>query len=159
MFNPFKVELTCPISISTGEQEKFLEFVKSQLLAIGCDRSWREGSKVLFSNNLFGFSRGRHHVMAGVNGGGIGFGPASQLTYEYRITTLGITMLIFAGFALLIFGLSLPSDPGYFPFFFLGIMVFVLGINWTVIRYRQNKFIQQLEPDYHRMKQVFSQPR
>lgn len=158
MFNPFKVQLSCNTSIPTAEHEKFLEFIKSQLLAIGCDRSWREGARVHFSNNLFSLSRGRHHVMSGVNGGVIAFAPANQLVYEYRITTVGIIMLVFAAFVLLILGLN-PSTPPGIPFFFIGVLFFVIGINWAVVRYRQKKFMQQLETDYHRMKQVFSQPR
>ena len=158
MFNPLKVQLSCYTSISTDDREQFLEFVKSQLLMIGCNRVWREGSQVIFSNNLFSFSRGRYHIMAGVNGGVIAFGPANQMTYEYRITTVGIIMLVFAAFGLLFLGLT-PSVPVAIPFFFVGMLFFVMGINWTVIRHRQKKFMQHLEPEYQRMKQVFSQPR
>jgi hypothetical protein len=158
MFNPFKVQLSCYTSISTEDREQFLEFVKSQLLMIGCDSVRREGAQVIFSNNLFSFSRGRYHVMAGVNGGVIAFGPANQMTYEYRITTVGIIMLVFAAFGLLFLGLT-PSVPVAIPFFFVGMLFFVMGINWVAIRYRQKKFMQQFEPEYHRMKQVFAQPR
>jgi Flp pilus assembly protein TadB len=98
--------------------------------------------------------------MAGVNGGSFAFEPFSQLTYEYRITTLAIIMLIFAAFGLIFVGLSVSTDvPDVFPFFFLGVLIFVMAINWTAIRYRQKKFMQQLELDFQRMKQVFAQPR
>lgn len=96
--------------------------------------------------------------MAGINGGVISFGPAKQLTYEFRITTAGIIMLVFAAIGLLFLGLT-PSVPTAIPFYFVGMLFFIMGINWAVIRYRQKKFMQQLEPDFHRMKQVFAQPR
>jgi hypothetical protein len=159
MFNPFKVQLSCYTSISTEDREQFLEFIKSQLLMIGCDRAERAGSQVIFSNNLFSFSRGRTHMMAAVDGGVIAFGPANQLTYEYRITTLGIIMLAFAAIGLLFLVLSLSYAPTVFPFFFIGMLIFVLVVNWTIIRHRQKNFMLQLEPEYHRMKQVFAQPR
>jgi hypothetical protein len=160
MFNPFKVQLSCPTSIPSEEREKFLEFVKSQLLMIGCDSAERVGSEVIFSNNLFSFKRGRYHIMAGVNGGSFAFEPFGQLTYEYRITTLAIIMLIFAAFGLIFVGFSVSTDvPDVFPFFFLGVLIFVMAINWTAVRYRQKKFMQQLELDFQRMKQVFAQPR
>lgn len=158
MFNPFKVQLSCNTSISTEEREKFLEFVKSQLLMIGCDRVERQGSQVIFSNSLFSFSRGRYHIMSGINGGVITLEPFNHLTYEYRITTLAIIMLIFTAFALLMLALN-ASAPDIFPLFFLGVLILVMGINWATIRYRQKKFMEQFEPEYHRMKQVFSQPR
>jgi hypothetical protein len=160
MFNPFKVQLSCPTSISSEEREKFLEFVKSQLMMVGCDRAERIGSEVTFSNNLFSFKRGRYHIMAGVDGGTLAFEPVNQMTYEYRITILGIIMLVFAAFGLIFVGLSISTDvPDVFPFFFLGALIFLMAINWTVIRYRQKKFMQQLELDFQRMKQVFAQPR
>lgn len=160
MFNPFKVQLSCQTSIPTEEREKFLEFIRSQLLTIGCDRAERVGSEVTFSNNLFSFKRGRYHIMAGVNGGVITFAPFNQLTYEYRITTLAVIMLVFAAFGLIFVGLSVSTNvPDVFPFFFLGVLIFVMTINWAAIRYRQKKFMEQLETEYQRMKQVFSQPR
>lgn len=155
LLNPLKVQLNCYSSISSEEREKFLEFVKSQLLMIGCDRAWREGSSVHFSNSLFSFKRGRYHIMAAVNGGVIGFAPSNQMTYEYRITTLGIIMLIFSAFALLILALN-PETPPLIPFFFIGVLVVVMLINWVAIRYKQNKFFRQLEPEYERMKSVFA---
>ena len=160
MFNPFKVQLSCQTSISTEDRERFLEFIKSQLLMIGCDRVDRIGAVVTFSNNLFSFSRGRYHIMSGVNGGVITFAPVNLMTYEYRITTLGIIMLVFAVFGLLFAGLSFSTPvPDIFPFFFLGVLIFILTINWVTIRYQQKKFMQQFEPEYHRMKQVFTQPK
>lgn len=153
-FNPLKIRLNCYVSVSDEERERFLEFVSSQLLMIGCDRAWREGSQVHFSNNLFSFKRGRYHVMAGVNGGVIAFAPSNQMTYEFRITTLGIIVLVFAAFALLILALN-PETPRFIPLFFIGVLAIVMAINRAVIRYRQNTFFQQLQPEYERMKSVF----
>jgi len=159
MFNPFKVQLNCNHSIPSDEREKFLEFVNSQLLIIGCDRAWRESSQVKFSNGLFSFSRGRHHVMAGVDGGTIAFSPFSnQITYEYQSTRLGIIMTCFALFGLLIFMLN-TAAPDFFSFFFLFFLAIIILINWAVIRYRQQKFLQQLEQEYKRMRNVFSPSR
>ena len=159
MFNPFKIQLSCYVSISTEDQERFLDFINSQLMMIGCDRSWREGSRVIFSNNLISFSRRNYHVMAGVNNGAFSFGPANQLIYEYRITNMGIAMFVFYVFILLLFGLTLPSASSIFPIFFMGMLILVMGINWVAIRYRQKQFLYKLEPEYQRMKQVFAQPR
>lgn len=96
--------------------------------------------------------------MSGINGGVITFEPFNQLTYEYRITTIGIIMLVFAAFAVLMLALD-ASTPDIFPFFFIGVLVLITTINWTVLRHRQKKFVQQFEPEYRRMKQVFAQPR
>ena len=156
MFNPFRVQLNCNHSIASEEREKFLEFVNSQLLIIGCDRAWRESSQVKFSNDLFSFSRGRHHLMAGVDSGTIAFSPFSgQIIYEYQSTRLGIVMMVFALFGLLIFMLN-TTALDFFPFFFLFFLVIIILINWAVIRHWQQKFLQQLEPEYQRMKKVFA---
>jgi len=159
MFNPFKVQLSCDHSIPSEDREKFLEFVNSQLLVIGCDRVWREGSSVHFSNHFISFSRGRHHVMAGVDGGMLSFSPFSnQITYEYRSTRLGVVMTVFALFGLLVFMLN-SSDAGFFPLLFIPFFAFIVLVNWAVIRYRQKRFLQQLEPEFGRMKKVFTQSR
>ena len=150
MFNPFKVQLTCYSSISTEEQEKFLEFLESHLLTIGCDSAWREAAGVHFSSNFFN-SHGKYHIMAGVDGGVVFFTPANRLAYEYRFTTNGVSMLVLAAFILLVLGLN-PSISINDTLAIVGAVFFFTGIDWALIRYEQVKFMQQLEAEYQRMK-------
>ena len=155
MFNPFKVNIHCDHSIPSEEREKFLEFVVGQLQLLSCDRVGREGAAVRFSNNFISFSRGRHHLMAGVDSGTNEFSPfSSQLDYTYRSTRVGIVMLAFAGLALLAFIMS-NEMPGFFPFFFIPFLALIIVVNWAVIRHRQKRFLQQLEPEYQRMRKDF----
>ena len=160
MFNPFKIKLTHPSSIPLEEREKFLEFVCKHLRDIGCNSIKKRDFEVNFSRPSIDLSAVPYdrNPLIWVDGGVISLSPLSnQITYEYGVTTLSFVWCVTC-FLSLFFGLSQIFPWAFSIVCILGFTIVTLT-NRFFVSEQQEIFLQQLEPEYQRMKQVFAQPR